>query len=331
MVSGEESAQQIRIRAERLKAVADNLFVLPDGNLAVVEERVKEINPFLLVVDSIQTIFHPEIPSAPGSISQVKECTARLINLTKKRNMATFISGHVTKEGAIAGPKILEHMVDTVLYFEGERHHSLRIIRAVKNRFGATQESGIFEMKREGLNEIANPSSLFMKERAKNVAGNVVVPTMEGSRPILIELQALVSPSYLTIPRRLTSGVDHNRLSLILAVLEKHLGISLEHSDVFINIAGGIKTTEPGCDLAIALSVISAHRNQPLPSDLVVFGEVGLAGEVRFVSQVERRLREACKLGFGRAIVPLTRGVDIHRPKMEIVEVKNLEEALVYN
>lgn len=330
LVAGEESAHQVKMRADRLGILSDRLYVLPETNLQVVLERVEAMNPVLVVVDSIQTLFHPDIPAAPGSVSQVRECASCLIQLAKRMNIATFISGHVTKEGAIAGPRVLEHMVDTVLYFEGERYQSYRIVRAVKNRFGATQEIGIFEMRSDGLFEVANPSGLFIRERVQETPGSVVVAAMEGTRPMLVELQALVAPTYLAVPRRLASGVDYNRLSLILAVLERRIGASLEKSDVYVSLAGGIKVSETASDLGIALAVVSAHRNRALPADLVAFGEIGLGGEIRFVSQVERRLKEARKLGFKRGLVPHS-GDKISISGMEITQAKNLDEALVYN
>lgn len=330
LVAGEESAHQVKMRADRLGVSSDRVYILCETNLQPVLEQVETMNPVLLVVDSIQSLHHPDIPAAPGSVSQVRECASCLIELAKRMNIATFIAGHVTKEGAIAGPRVLEHMVDTVLYFEGERFQSYRIIRAAKNRFGATQEIGIFEMRANGLFEIADPSALFIRERVEETPGSVVVAVMEGTRPLLVELQALVAPSYLAVPRRLASGVDYNRLSLILAVLERRIGTSLEKSDVYVSLTGGIRVTETASDLGVALAVVSAHRNKPIPADLVAFGEIGLGGELRFVGQVERRLKEAHKLGFKRGIVPFN-GDKIRISGMEITQVKNLEEALVYN
>jgi DNA repair protein RadA/Sms len=330
LVAGEESAHQVKMRADRLGVSSDRLYILSETNLQPILDQVETMNPVLLVVDSIQSLHHPDIPAAPGSVSQVRECASSIIELAKRMNVSAFISGHVTKEGAIAGPRVLEHMVDTVLYFEGERFQSFRIIRAVKNRFGATQEIGIFEMRANGLFEIANPSGLFIRERVEETPGSVVVAVMEGTRPLLVELQALVAPSCLAVPRRLASGVDYNRLSLILAVLERRIGTLFEKSDVYVSLTGGIKVTETASDLGVALAVVSAHRNRAIPSDLVAFGEIGLGGEVRFVAQVERRLKEAHKLGFRRGLVP-SGGDKIRVPGMEVTQVRNLEEALVYN
>ncbi|MBI4743848.1 MAG: DNA repair protein RadA [Actinobacteria bacterium] len=304
LVSGEESASQIKMRAVRLGALSKELYVLSETNLENIEAQIEEINPFLLVIDSIQTMYYPLVASAPGSVSQVRECTAQLMRIAKNKNLITLITGHVTKEGAIAGPRVLEHMVDTVLYFEGERHQSYRIIRAVKNRYGSTNEIGIFEMHSNGLVEVDNPSIFFIGKKSFEVAGSMVVVTMEGTRPILVELQSLVTPSYLTVPRRLVSGVDFNRFLLTLAVLERRAGLHLEREDVFVNAVGGIRITEPAGDLGIAAAVISAHRDINIPCDMISFGEISLSGEVRFVSHIERRLKEAARLGFKKAIIP---------------------------
>jgi len=303
-ISGEESVDQIKLRAERLGAAANELFLAAETDISAVIGCVEDVKPGYLVVDSIQAMYDPELASAPGTVSQVKACTAALARIAKSAGISTFIVGHVTKEGAIAGPRVLEHMVDTVLYFEGDRQHAYRILRAVKNRFGSTDELGIFEMREDGLAEVGNPSEIFLSERPEHGAGSVVTPTMEGSRPILVEIQALVAPSYFSAPRRMSTGLDYNRSMMILAVLEKRVGMMLGGQDVYVNVAGGMRITEPAADLAVAVAVASNFREAPLEERTVVVGEVGLAGEVRAVSQLEKRLREAARLGFNRAIVP---------------------------
>lgn len=303
-VSGEESARQTKMRAERLNAMDDQLFVLCETNLELVMEAIEQIKPNFLVVDSIQTVYHPSIASAPGSVSQVRECTSHFMRIAKIKGIATVLVGHVTKEGAIAGPRLLEHMVDCVLYFEGERHHSYRILRAVKNRFGSTNEMGIFEMLETGLIEVSNPSELFLSERTKGVSGSTVVASMEGTRPILVELQALITATNFPTPRRMATGVDHNRMSLIIAVLEKRMGMFLQNQDAYLNVAGGVKLDEPAVDLAIAVSIVSSFRDQSTQPFDVVFGEIGLTGEVRGVSRIDQRVKEAQKLGFKRVIMP---------------------------
>lgn len=331
LVSGEESAHQVRMRASRLGTLSERIYILSETDLEQIGKQVENLNPSLLVIDSIQTMFHSDIPSAPGSISQVRECTSRLMQLAKRRNLPAFITGHVTKEGAIAGPRVLEHIVDTVLYFEGERHHSYRIIRAVKNRYGSTNEIGIFEMKSAGLEEVSNPSAMFLAERASSVSGSVVVVTMEGTRPLLVEVQALVTPSYLTIPRRLTSGLDYNKFLLTMAVLERRAGVRLERQDIYVSIAGGVKATEPAVDLGVALAVATAHRDTKIPADLAVFGEIGLSGEIRYVSNVEQRVKEAGKLGFKKIFMPaLGREVlgEAGTGEIQIFSVRTVDEAL---
>lgn len=304
MVSGEESGKQLRLRADRLGAATPNLYVFLETNLEKVKEEVEKLKPSFLVIDSIQTVFHPDVPSTPGSVGQVRECTGELMRLSKSQGLPIFIVGHVTKEGSIAGPRILEHMVDTVLYFEGDGNKSHRIVRTVKNRYGSTNEIGVFEMTDAGLKEVANPSALFLAQRSEEACGSVTLATVEGSRVILVELQALVSPSYLNVPRRLSSGVDYNRLVLMVAVLERRVGLKLGQSDIYVSVAGGVKIVEPAADLAVALAIASARGDKLLPSDLVVFGEVGLTGEVRHVSYLDQRLKEAAKLGFKRAVIP---------------------------
>ncbi len=303
-ISGEESVRQTKLRADRLQAVSPLLFVLCETNVEHIEAAIDEIEPDFIVIDSIQTVYHGAVASAPGSVSQVRECTGHFMRIAKMKGIATVLVGHVTKEGAIAGPRLLEHMVDCVLYFEGERHHSYRLLRAVKNRFGSTNEIGIFEMRESGLVEVNNPSELFLSERPLGVAGSTVVASMEGTRPVLVELQALVSSTNFPSPRRMATGFDHNRLSLIIAVLEKRMGMFLQNQDAYLNVAGGVKLDEPAVDLAVAVSIASSFREQPTQPFDVVFGEVGLTGEVRGVSRVDQRVREAEKLGFRRVILP---------------------------
>jgi DNA repair protein RadA/Sms len=302
-LSGEESAQQIRLRAERLSIRAEELYVLTGTCVEELFERMEVLKPDLLVVDSIQTVFTESLTSAPGSVGQVREVTARLLAWAKRTGTPVFLVGHVTKEGAIAGPKVLEHMVDTVLYFEGERAHVFRILRAVKNRYGPTNEIGVFEMKDAGLEEVGNPSRLFLEERPQGSSGSVVLPCLEGTRPVLLEIQALVGPSPLGMPRRTAIGVDHNRISLLVAVLGKRMGLEMGDQDIFVNVAGGLRVDEPAADLAIVSAMISSFLDRSVNEDLVVFGEVGLAGEIRGVNQPDLRIREAAKLGFKRCLL----------------------------
>lgn len=328
-ISGEESAQQTKLRADRLRILSDNLFVLPETDLAFIEKAIEETNPTFVVIDSIQTVYHPEIQSAPGSVSQVRECTSHFMRIAKTKGIAIFLVGHVTKEGSIAGPRLLEHMVDTVLYFEGERHHTYRIIRAVKNRFGSTNEMGIFEMKEEGLTEVLNPSEIFLEERSEGSAGSIVVASIEGTRPVLVEIQALISPTSFGNPRRMATGIDHNRVSLIMAVLEKRVGFLLGSYDAYLKVAGGIKLDEPAIDLGVAVSIASSFRDQPSNPTDVVFGEVGLTGEIRRVSRVEQRVQEAAKLGFKRVIVPEKNLGGWTIPKgIQVIGVATVAEAL---
>jgi DNA repair protein RadA/Sms len=303
-ISGEESTRQTRLRADRLQAISESLYVLCETNLEQIEEEIERVEPDFVVIDSIQTCYHPAISSAPGSISQIRECTSHFMRMAKVKGMAIVLVGHVTKDGAIAGPRLLEHMVDCVLYFEGERHHSYRLLRSVKNRFGSTNEIGIFEMQESGLREVSNPSELFLSERPLGVSGSTVIASMEGTRPVLVELQALISPTNFPTPRRMSTGVDYNRLSLIIAVLEKRVGLLLQNQDAYLNVAGGVKLDEPAVDLAIAVSIASSFRDQPTKPYDVVFGEIGLTGEVRGVSRVDQRVKEAQKLGFKRVIMP---------------------------
>ncbi|MNE09480.1 hypothetical protein D3C80_1021540 [compost metagenome] len=303
-ISGEESTRQTKLRAERLGALSPELYVLCESSMDGIEDAIDNVKPDFLVIDSIQTVYLPEVTSAPGSVSQVRECTARFMRIAKGQGIATVLVGHVTKEGAIAGPRLLEHMVDCVLYFEGERHHSYRLLRAVKNRFGSTNEIGIFEMIEAGLNEVVNPSELFLSERPLGVAGSTVVASMEGTRPMLVELQALIASTHFPAPRRMATGVDHHRMNLIIAVLEKRMGLFLQNQDAYVNLAGGVKLDEPAVDLAIAVSIASSFRDTPTKPYDVFFGEVGLTGEVRAVSRAEQRVKEAAKLGFKRVILP---------------------------
>lgn len=303
-VSGEESAAQTRLRGERLGVDAPNLLVLAENSLEEIIAQVEQHKPQSLVVDSIQTVWTQALESAPGSVSQVRESAGRLMMLAKGSNLPVFLVGHVTKDGSLAGPRVLEHMVDTVLYFEGDRGHPYRILRAVKNRFGSTNEIGVFEMKAGGLAEVANPSELFLAERPLDAPGSVVTASLEGSRTLLVEIQALVSPSAYGTPRRTTIGVDSNRLALLVAVLEKKAGLHLAGQDIFLNVAGGARLSEPAADLAILLAVASSHLDRPVDPQTVVFGEVGLAGEVRAVTQPEPRLAEAEKLGFKNCLLP---------------------------
>lgn len=326
-VSGEESERQIKMRAERLRVDSPGLLILSETSLEAILEQVKKTQPSVLVIDSIQTIFSSSIPSAPGSIGQVRECSGALVMMAKKGGVAVFLVGHVTKDGAIAGPRILEHMVDTVLYFEGEREHQFRILRAVKNRFGSTNEIGVFEMGEGGLVEVNNPSEIFLMERPLQVPGSVVVCSMEGTRPILVELQALVSPSFLAVPRRTAIGVDHNRLALLVAVLEKKVGIRLFNQDIFVNVAGGVRVDEPAVDLGIVAAAASSYQEKAIDPKTVVFGEVGLAGEIRGISQAEARVKEAGKLGFRRCILPVSNSRQLgHVKSPELVGVGSLQE-----
>lgn len=328
-VSGEESVRQTKLRSERLGALSPNLYVMCESSIDGIEEAIDEVKPDFLVIDSIQTVYMPEVTSAPGSVSQVRECTARFMRVAKGQGIATVLVGHVTKEGAIAGPRMLEHMVDCVLYFEGERHHSYRLLRAVKNRFGSTNEMGIFEMNEAGLEEVLNPSELFLSERPLGVAGSTVVASMEGTRPMLVELQALVASTLFPSPRRMATGVDHNRMNLIIAVLEKRMGMFLQNQDAYVNLAGGVKLDEPAVDLAIAVSLASSFRDVPTKPYDVVFGEVGLTGEVRAVSRVEQRVKEAAKLGFKRVILPEKSLKGWQGPKeIELIGVNTVADAL---
>jgi DNA repair protein RadA/Sms len=328
-VSGEESARQIKLRGQRLGINPTNLYILAETNLDHIFNQVDKLDPCALVVDSIQTVYSEKLDSAPGSVSQLREAAGQLLMLAKSRAMPIFLIGHVTKEGMIAGPKALEHIVDTVLYFEGERHHNHRIIRAVKNRYGATNELGIFEMTGSGLVPVSNPSALFLSERPTGVSGSIVAACMEGTRPILVELQALVSSSKYGTGRRMTQGVDQNRVALLIAVLEKRVGFHLLGDDVFINVAGGMTVDEPAIDLGIIAAISSSFKNLPLDPQTVVFGEVGLAGEVRGTAAAGVRLREAAALGFKRCVLPASNRSGLEAiDQLEVIGVRSVVEAL---
>jgi DNA repair protein RadA/Sms len=325
-VCGEESPQQIGLRARRLGAVSDRVQLLPELDIVAVEQRVDDVRPDVLVVDSIQTAFDPELGGAPGSVGQVRACTARLMRIAKDLGVTTLIVGHVTKEGAIAGPRVLEHMVDAVLYFEGDRDHAFRIVRSVKNRFGSSSELGIFEMTEHGLEGVASPSALLLAERTESVAGSVVMVAMDGSRPLLVEIQALVTPSYLPVPRRLATGIETARLLQVLAVLERRAGLSFAGHDVLVSVAGGVRVAEPAIDLPLALALASALRDVPVPLDVAAFGEVGLTGHVRPVPQAVARVNEAARLGMTRVIAARPRGSEPVPPSLRAVE--SISEAL---
>lgn len=327
-ISGEESASQLKMRAERLGSLSSSLFVMAENNLETALAEAKRLKPALLVIDSIQTVYLPYLESAPGSVAQVRECTGKILYFSKSLGITSILIGHVTKDGNLAGPRMLEHMVDSVLYFEGDKGHGYRILRAIKNRYGSVNEIGVFEMSAKGLLPVENPSSLFLSERATRVAGSVVVASIEGTRPILGEVQALVSGSSLTNPRRTAIGADSGRLSLLVAVLEKVVGLPLYNQDIYVNVAGGLKISEPALDLAIVVALASSARNIAIDSKTVVFGEVGLAGEVRSVSAIEARLKEAKKLGFTTVVLPAT-SEKIDTPKgLSLVRVKSVRDAL---
>jgi DNA repair protein RadA/Sms len=327
-VSGEESAAQVKLRAERLGVATDGLYLWSENDLAAVQAELDTIKPGALVVDSIQTVFLPEIESAPGSVAQVRECGARLMAIAKGRGLPTFMVGHVTKDGSLAGPRVLEHLVDTVLYFEGEQHHANRVLRAVKNRFGSTNEIGVFQMGDRGLIEVPNPSGFFLAERPQNAPGSVIVAGLEGTRPLLLELQALVTPASFGTPRRTVIGADYNRTCLLLAVLEKRAGIPLGSQDVFVNVAGGARIVEPAADLGVVVAAASSYMDRVVRGDVVVIGEVGLTGEVRAVSGLEARLREAAALGFREAVVPQSNLAEQPRLALDARGVTTIHAAL---
>ncbi len=327
-VSAEESAAQVKMRADRLGIAGDGLLLWAETDLNAVQAALDDVKPQALIVDSIQTVFLPDLESAPGSVAQVRECGARLMTQAKGRGLATFLVGHVTKEGALAGPRVLEHLVDTVLYFEGEQHHAYRVLRAVKNRFGSTNEIGVFEMAARGLVEVANPSGFFLSERPVDAPGSVVVASLEGTRPMLLELQALVSRASFGTPRRTVLGADYNRVCLLLAVLEKRAQLPIGNQDVFVNVAGGGRVVEPAADLAIVVAAASSYMERPLPADVVVLGEVGLTGEVRAVAGLESRLRAAAQLGFRSAVVPKSSAADVRAAPLSVRGVGTVTEAV---
>ena len=336
-VSGEESTRQIKMRALRLlrredntqPPLPDNLYLVTETNLETILEHVRQLQPGLLIVDSIQTVYLPDLKTAAGSVTQVRECSAALREVAKAGDLAVFVIGHVTKEGAIAGPRVLEHIVDTVLYLEGDRFQAFRLLRSVKNRFGATSEVGVFEMRETGMAEVANPSEAFLAERMVNAPGSAIAVTMEGTRPLLVEVQGLTSHTNFGNPRRTPNGVDLNRLLLITAVLSRRMGLNLAEQDIFVNVVGGLKIGEPAADLAIAAAIASSLRDLPVRANAILIGEIGLSGELRWVSQMSARLREAAKLGFGVAIVPRRiRRTESFPEGLDIIEVRSLREAV---
>jgi DNA repair protein RadA/Sms len=328
-ITGEESLRQIRLRADRLGVKSPGLFLLAETNLETILASIRSHAPAIAIVDSIQTVFDPDIESAPGSVVQVRECAATLMQLAKASGVAIFIVGHVTKEGSIAGPKVLEHMVDTVLQFEGERTHVYRILRTTKNRYGSTNEIGVFEMRERGLEEVTNPSALFLSERSSGASGSAVAATLEGTRPILVEVQALVTPASYGVPQRAATGFDYKRLQMLLAVLEKRLGLPLGQRDVFVNIAGGVRIDDPGVDLAVAAAIVSSFRDLPADAQTVAIGEIGLGGEIRGVAQIDQRIAEAAKLGFAAIALP-TANVKkvVRRHDIELREVGTIQQGI---
>jgi DNA repair protein RadA/Sms len=327
-ISGEEAIDQVRIRAQRLGLAQSPVKLASTTEVKDIVATLDKANPAVVIIDSVQTMYLENVESTPGSVAQVRACAYELIKLAKRKGFVLFLVGHVTKQGAIAGPRVLEHMVDTVLYFEGERGHHFRILRAVKNRYGATDEIGVFEMQDKGLVEVENPSALFLAERQGNVSGSCVFAGIEGSRPVLVEIQALVSQSGYSSPKRAVVGWDSNRLAMVLAVLEARCGMNFSSHDVYLNIAGGLKISEPAADLAVAMAVISSLTNKPLPADMVVFGEIGLSGEIRAVTQPTLRLKEACKLGFSNAIVPTSFGKDKKSNTISYYEIGNVNRLI---
>jgi DNA repair protein RadA/Sms len=327
-VSGEESFSQAQLRANRLKSVHDRLFIYTETSVSSIAKEIQKGGYAFVVIDSIQSVYSSQLSGVPGSLSQVRECANEFLRLAKGRNVPIFLVGHVTKDGTIAGPRLLEHLVDTVLYFEGEGRQALRILRGVKNRFGSTNEIGVFEMRESGLHPVPNPSALFLSERPKGVSGSIVIPSVEGTRPLLVEVQALVGDSHAGSPRRTVTGVNPNRVNLLLAVLEKRAGLHFSDRDVFVNVAGGVKLDEPATDLAVALALVSSFRNVPLPETLAAFGEVGLAGEVRAVDMAQQRVSEAEKFGFNQCILPRGCARNIVAGAVRVHPVGDLETAL---
>lgn len=328
-ISGEESLKQIKLRADRMGSFSEYLYVLCETNIETIRLAIEKEKPSLVVIDSIQTMYSEEVASAPGSVSQVREATNIFMQIAKGMGISVFIVGHVTKEGTVAGPRVLEHMVDTVLYFEGDRHASYRILRGVKNRFGSTNEIGVFEMRRDGLREVANPSEFMLSGRPENASGSVVACSMEGTRPILLEIQALVCRTNFGMPRRTAAGTDYNRVNLLMAVLEKRMGLPLSNYDAYVNIAGGMRINEPALDLGIVMAIVSSYKNRYIPEDLLVFGEVGLSGEVRAVAMPEQRVSEAAKLGFKTCVIPAVSQDAVKSVRgMKIIGVKSINEAV---
>lgn len=328
-ISGEESLKQIKMRAERIGSFNDNLLLLCETNLSLIEDTIRSRKPQIVIIDSIQTMYSEDVSAAPGSVSQVRESTALFLQLAKGLGVSIFIVGHVTKEGTVAGPRVLEHMVDTVLYFEGDRYASYRILRSVKNRFGSTNEIGVFEMREEGLAEVRNPSEYMLSGRPKDACGCVVACTVEGTRPLMVEMQALVCHSNFGIPRRQATGVDFNRVNLLMAVLEKRLGLQMSGCDAYVNLAGGIRIQEPAVDLGMVMAIVSSFKNRPVDESTVVFGEVGLSGEVRAVSLAEQRLQEAVKLGFTTCVMPRANSDMLKNTKnIKVIGVSNVQEAI---
>jgi len=327
-VSGEESAKQIKLRSERLKINSDNFYVMPETDLNTILNTIEKISPSVVVIDSIQTVYLSQLDNSPGTLTQIRECTAALMEEAKKKHFCVIVIGHVTKEGLIAGPKVLEHIVDTVIQFEGEHHHSFRILRAQKNRFGSTNEIGVFEMHEDGLTEVKNPSQLFLSERERKTSGSVVTSSIEGTRPILLEVQALVTPSNFGNPQRVATGFDYRRLAILLAVLEKRAGLRLSANNVFLNLAGGLKITEPAIDLAVCCSIASNLLDKAIDNETVIIGEVGLGGEVRSVGHIEKRIQEAEKLGFKTVLIPSFNHKPVKDSTIKIVPIDNLASAI---
>jgi DNA repair protein RadA/Sms len=327
-ICGEESNEQTSLRARRLGIDHQNIYLLNETNFTAIKAQIDQLNPDIAIVDSVQIVYKSEIPSSPGSVVQVREIATEFMHVAKGQGITTFLIGHVTKAGEIAGPRVLEHIVDTVLDFEGDRQHGFRLLRVIKNRFGPTDEIAIFQMKETGLSEVANPSQAFLQERMKEIAGSAIVPGLEGARSFLLEIQALVTPTAFATPSRKSTGLDHNRLALLLAVLEKRVGYNLHHSDVFVALAGGLKIVEPAIDLGILLAVASSFTNRPIPPDVIAVGEVGLGGEVRGVSRIETRLKEAIHMGFKRCILPKKNLRGLSSDKIQLIGVDLVDQAI---
>lgn len=327
-VTGEESVRQVKLRASRLGVHCDQLYLLAETSAEAIDTAARNLDPDIMIVDSIQTVFRADVESAPGTVSQVRESTAALMQVTKEAGLATFLVGHVTKQGSIAGPRVLEHMVDTVLHFEGDRHHAYRILRSVKNRFGPTNEIGVFEMKADGLAEVCNPSEIFLSDRNFDVSGSTVICAMEGTRPLLVEIQALVTGTSYGTPQRTATGYDARRLQMLIAVLEKREGLRLSTNDVFVNAVGGVRLDEPAVDLGVVVALASSFRDKDVDRTTLFVGEVGLGGELRSVPMLEPRLREAAKLGFQRAVVPASGGAPVNIPSFEVLSARRLSQVL---